>query len=132
MMQAKQEMEAIKALNTKVEGIVESGSNDNGSWVKFADGTMICSGYISQTLTRTTQRSDCGGYRTSGVTVNFPATFIETPQLSLLDTSSTDFSLGCRSSSVNTSYFNVFWHAINSSSSQLNYKADYIAIGKWK
>lgn len=40
-MQAKQEMEAIKALNTKVEGIVESGSNDNGSWVKFADGTMI-------------------------------------------------------------------------------------------
>lgn len=40
-MQAKNEMEAIKALNTKVEGIVESGSNDNGSWVKFADGTMI-------------------------------------------------------------------------------------------
>ena len=46
--------------------------------------------------------------------------------------SSTDISLGCRSSSVNTSYFNVFWYAINSSSSQLNYKADYIAIGKWK
>lgn len=131
-MQAKQEMEAIKALNTKVEGIVESGSNDNGSWVKFADGTMICGGQISQTLTRATQRSGCGGYRTSGVTVNFPTAFIETPQLSLLDTSSTDFSLNCRSSSVNTSYFNVFWYAINSNSSQLNYKADYIAIGKWK
>lgn len=40
-MQAKKEMEAIKALNGKVAGIVESGSNDNGSWVKFADGTMI-------------------------------------------------------------------------------------------
>ena len=40
-MQAKNEMEAIKALNTKVEGIVESGSNDNGSWVKYSDGTMI-------------------------------------------------------------------------------------------
>lgn len=40
-MQAKNEMEAIKALNEKVAGIVESGSNENGSWVKFADGTMI-------------------------------------------------------------------------------------------
>lgn len=40
-MQAKKEMEAIKALNTKMEGIVESGSNDNGSWVKYDDGTMI-------------------------------------------------------------------------------------------
>lgn len=60
-MQAKNEMEAIKALNEKIAGIVESGSNSNGSWVKFADGTMICSGHISQTLTRTTQRSDCRG-----------------------------------------------------------------------
>ena len=40
-MVVKNEMEAIKALSEKVEGIVESGSNDNGSWVKFADGTMI-------------------------------------------------------------------------------------------
>lgn len=40
-MQAKSEMEAIKALNEKVAGIVESGSNANGSWVKYADGTMI-------------------------------------------------------------------------------------------
>lgn len=110
----------------------ETITNENGTAIKYPDGWMICSGHISQTLARTTQRSDCGGYRTSGVTVNFPATFIETPQLSLLDTSSTDFSLGCRSSSVNTSYFNVFWHAINSNSSQLNYKADYVAIGRWK
>ena len=36
-MQAKKEMEAIKNLNEKIAGIVESGSNENGSWVKFAD-----------------------------------------------------------------------------------------------
>lgn len=39
-MQAKKEMQAIKDLNEKIAGIVESGSNDNGSWVKYADGTM--------------------------------------------------------------------------------------------
>ena len=25
-----------------VNGIIESGSNDNGNWIKFEDGTMIC------------------------------------------------------------------------------------------
>ena len=40
-------MEAIKALNEKVAGIVESGSNENGSWVKFADGTAICFGSVA-------------------------------------------------------------------------------------
>lgn len=45
-MQAKNEMQAIKNLSEKVVGIVESGSNANGKWVKYSDGTMIC--YRSQ------------------------------------------------------------------------------------
>ena len=45
-MQAKNEMEAIKALNEKVAGIVESGSNANGNWIQYADGTMIQYGSI--------------------------------------------------------------------------------------
>ena len=28
-----------------INSVVENGSNNNGSWVKFADGTMICSNY---------------------------------------------------------------------------------------
>lgn len=31
-------------LKTLINGVVESGSNDNGNWIKFADGTMICYG----------------------------------------------------------------------------------------
>ena len=27
-----------------INSVVENGSNDNGSWIKFADGTMICYG----------------------------------------------------------------------------------------
>lgn len=34
--------------------IVKSGSNDNGSYVKFSNGWMICTGKISQNLTRNT------------------------------------------------------------------------------
>lgn len=28
-------------LNTYLNNIIESGNNDNGAWVKYADGTMI-------------------------------------------------------------------------------------------
>lgn len=30
--------------------IVESGSNANGSWIKYADGTMICSAIVTANL----------------------------------------------------------------------------------
>lgn len=67
-MQAKNEMEAIKALNEKIAGIVESGSNDNGSWVKFADGTMIQWGSKSFVGAET---GSTGSY----ARVNFPQAF---------------------------------------------------------
>lgn len=34
--------DAIDTLNTSISSVVESGSNDNGKWIKFEDGTMIC------------------------------------------------------------------------------------------
>lgn len=66
-MQAKQEMEAIKALNTKVAEIVESGSNDNGSWVKYDDGTMIQWG----SATFTGAQDNTGAYKA----ITFPVPF---------------------------------------------------------
>ena len=69
-MQAKNEMEAIKALSGKVAGIVESGSNDNGSWVKFADGTMIQ--YGSKSFTGSTS-GNAGSY----AVVTFPQAFAD-------------------------------------------------------
>ena len=68
MMVVKNEMEAIKALSEKVAGIVESGSNDNGSWVKFADGTMIQWGSATFTGAET---GNTGSY----TRVIFPQTF---------------------------------------------------------
>lgn len=61
-----------KANNLFVNGaiVVESGSNSNGNWIKFYDGTMIC-----HQLVKT------GSYNTSTccseVTWNFPASFKE-------------------------------------------------------
>lgn len=33
---------AINEVNTIVGNIIESGTNENGNYIKFADGTMIC------------------------------------------------------------------------------------------
>lgn len=129
-MQAKNEMQAIKALNTKVEGIIESGSNDNGSWVKYDDGTMICYGSISNSLKRATSLA-CGGYRTSGMTFSFPVQFTEIPQITVNDTTALGYSNSCRANPT-VSTFLAYWWGINSSSTESLYKADYVAIGKWK
>lgn len=34
--------DAIDTLNTSISSVVQSGSNTNGYWVKYSDGTMIC------------------------------------------------------------------------------------------
>lgn len=67
-MQAKNEMQAIKALSEKVAGIVESGSNSNGSWVKYDDGTMMQWGSATFTGAET---GNTGAYKV----ITFPVPF---------------------------------------------------------
>lgn len=81
-MQAKKEMEAIKALSEKIAGIVESGSNDNGSWVKYSDGTMICRTTLSKekflnSETLSTSVQGISIYRSAAPVWNFPISFID-------------------------------------------------------
>ena len=58
-------------------GIVESGSNANGSYIKFADGTMICS---SDGISHACNIATGSLYRSADVTWTFPATFYATPR----------------------------------------------------
>ena len=41
---------AFTAIDTKIGGLIESGSNANGSYIKFDDGTLICS-YVTYEIT---------------------------------------------------------------------------------
>lgn len=60
---------------------VESGSNANGNWIKYADGTMICTGSKSTTGNASTTNDTGGGlYRSSGILFdNFPQEFVDIP-----------------------------------------------------
>lgn len=82
-MQAKNEMEAIKALNEKVAGIIESGSNTNGSWVKYADGTMFQYGTYDTGLTDFTTQFGSVFYANVYSTIDFPLDFIDIPAITI-------------------------------------------------
>jgi hypothetical protein len=63
--------------------IVETGSNANGTYTKFADGTMICRGTrVVGGHVMTTALGAALYYNPSGITATaFPATFIAAPQV---------------------------------------------------
>ena len=62
-----------------INGIVESGSNDNGNWIKYNDGTMICT--ATKLFENVSVTNSWGNlYETAELTLgNFPQPFISTP-----------------------------------------------------
>ena len=58
--------------------IIEQGSNANGRYIKYADGTMICTGAITLNLTITTATGSVF-VSTAAATVTYPTTFAATP-----------------------------------------------------
>ena len=62
-----------------VNGIVESGSNENGNWIKYNDGTMICT--ATKLFENVSVTNSWGNlYETAELSLgNFPQPFISTP-----------------------------------------------------
>ena len=110
--------------------IVESGSNDNGSWIKYSDGTMICyksTGEIDMNIT-----TPWGSLYEGNVSLgNFPAEFIETPTISV-----TPFGSGMLIEQGGIDASKTSWGNITGvrPNSVENVKARFnlMAIGKWK
>lgn len=110
----------------KIGQIVESGSNENGNYIKFTDGTMICYSQAKQ------------GYYNSDAKVyvsdwNFPTPFISIPVV-------IGNSLGGNSKSY-TNLFDIYnTHTIirtrcfgtNGSLETCDRGANCVAIGRWK
>ena len=94
--------------------IIESGSNANGYWIRFADGTQICGGDISFSSASTN-------------TVNLPQPFIIT-DYGVSKTIITSASSGTYSprllglSEKTTTYFHVYGKI----------ELSWVAIGRWK
>ena len=112
--------------------IVDSGSNDNGSWIKWADGTMICTKKI--TFTNVVIDDAWGAVYSSKNTISFgdyAQEFIGIPNVSItLASGSTCF---CETFSGRTKKsIGSTWLCKPASESGGNMIFDIIAIGRWK
>lgn len=112
-----------------------SGSNANGSWVKFADGTMICRQNIN---TGSVSISSSWGnlYIYSNTDIhNFPQTFIDVPTISI-DTGNITGSIGYwladYGNRVVTNSYWKGWALVRPDSGTVNTTLNVIAIGRWK
>lgn len=110
--------------------IVESGSNDNGNYIKYSDGTMICRNKM--TINKAVNIAYGVLYRSEGIDFsNFPKAFIDIP----------DISYSCIG--INTAFI-VNWSASTkekigsliairpTTTNAQDYIISYTAIGNWK
>ena len=106
--------------------IIERGSNANGEYVKFADGTMICTRTISVSVTLSV--SSQGGYRNISVPMNFAAEFSSIPAISLVPLA--DQAVSMSYASIATAQTNICFNSITEQPEST--RSGYlIAIGRW-
>ena len=119
----------ITPLDTYLDTIIESGSNDNGEYVKFYDGTMICTKHAN--FGQKSVSNPWGSlYETGEITIgDYPQAFIERPIVSITP-DSTFFVEKNGSSTTNTSW-GSFW-AVRPVALTMYIAVECIAIGKWK
>ena len=118
-----------------INGIVESGSNPNGSWTKWADGTMI----INKTVSGTANITNAWGnlYISNDINLgNFPVAFIEMPTIvvSPQTQTGTQYMLAGQGGSgygTETNAGNVALVRPNSRTG-VAYRLEVMAKGKWK
>jgi hypothetical protein len=123
-------------LNIPLGGVVESGSNGNGSYIKFADGTMICSGTISTSIASNTALASGGGFRTSSIVRDYPQAFTDRPVISCsLEEYGSNNSIGVMVAPLPANPLTqcfAQWRTVSGDSTARERSAGYIAIGRWK
>ena len=110
--------------------VVERGSNTNGGYVRFADGTQICwskKSYPNVDISFATG----GAFRSDLFNCVFPAAFVDTPAVSITGTRSDgDWDVWAVLSSATTTHFNGL-HMKSSSTTSQSRMLHYTATGTW-
>lgn len=110
--------------------IVESGSNNNGSYIKFSDGTMICY-KVTDVITMDLDVAWGSMYEGSVEIGQFPANFTETPAIS-----ASPFNSGMLVEQAGANATKNSWGLVTAvrPTAVQNVSARFylIAIGKWK
>ena len=110
--------------------IIESGSNDDGEWIKFENGIMVCCKQVTFTATCNNQWGSM--YESEQIDFGYmPQEFIEIPTIVTGNLSRTALLEGFQQTTK--SHFGLTWimrPVIDTSSA--TYIIHLIAIGRWK
>ena len=108
--------------------IVERGSNANGEYVRYGDGTQIC-----WTRKRSTNVTAADGplFRTSSAIWNFPAAFVGNMVAAFaMESGGTAYGWGALGSSA-VSTVSMSWTIFRATASPSDPEASLLAIGRW-
>ena len=125
---------AINEVNTAVGNVVTSGNTGENYYVKYADGTMICYGQITPSITGGCTTPDGGMYESQEFPVTFAQNFISSPMsisLSAVRNSNDHVKINVYARSLSKSGF-TSWNASHTSINSTGISTYYIAIGRWK
>ena len=119
--------------------IVESGSNANGEYTKFADGTLISIATRETSISSAnwSQIGSSGIYKCTIGLFNHPINFLDTPSMYVSGTASGNdfrnlwFSNGMISSYPRLRAYNPVLYAIGGVPSSTSYAVKVQAIGRW-
>ena len=104
--------------------VIQRGSNSNGEYVRFADGTMICTGVGDAVAVTTAKGALYGG--DAAYTWTYPAVFVEAPVVSGSAGQTLRWVSYDKSYAANVGY-RLLAHASNASL----VSPSHIAIGRW-
>lgn len=116
---------------TAENGGIESGSNANGYWVKYPDGTLICHGAIVQaSVPFTIASGSLFRNASTDIAITFATPFIATPEVTLNFAQSTVITV-INPYNLGTATMNAIGYS-TASITVTPMTVRYIAIGRWK
>lgn len=112
--------------------IIEKGSNSNGEYTKFADGTLICRRRITtaELNTNINVPNNLGGFRGGQVLIPFAATFVGLP-VGSGDVQNNPDGARCNVTADTTTQWTVGIHTNNSGNVATTHAVNLLAIGRW-
>lgn len=126
--------ESLRAALSSTEGyIIESGSNANGNYIKFSEGTMICYRYDVSVGYSSLQSNLFGS--TSGntaygqsATLSFPVAFYSAPAAN--SEAATGSAMTTRCVVLSATQFLLTWSDVSTATTA--HGVSWVAIGRWR
>jgi hypothetical protein len=116
-----------QAAGVPTGGLIERGSNANGQFTRWADGTQIC--WQTLTVNAAITTGFLGGFRNAGQTWVYPAVFVTAPSLN--GSSGSLSSMNVVTGSVGPIAASVWHTALTSQGTPADLVANMVAVGRW-